>query len=398
MVGAGRVTGEGTEDALAAALAEIAVLRVENERLRDLLGLTDERSADPPVAWEPTLFSASQTVRPTVDRRSSPAEKIELYRSLFSGRDDVFALRWQNDRTGKSGWSPAVVGGWVNSKRPDRSYEPLDGSGDRASLGRRDRRGSVPASAERPVPVAGVRLRRWVVGARRIGLPRRLPRCRSPGGVGAVSLWRWRPRVDLLLRSCRRGRCPQGRRSDVAPSDGISRRDRSGELRPAVPVAGRDAEGVVREPDRTAVAGRVPPARRHRVPRPVHARPVRRSVGVPVVAAVGEPGSAAGDRGVGASASGRQRRGRLGTPTRCAARPGAGACDLVGDGVDRADRSAGMAARSAEASGVAAQPEVLRERTTSTVEPRDPEADPVLCRGARRVASPPRAARRGPRR
>jgi superfamily II DNA or RNA helicase len=34
-------------------------------------------------------------------------------------------LRWQNDRTGKSGWSPAVVGGWVNSKRPDRSYEPL---------------------------------------------------------------------------------------------------------------------------------------------------------------------------------------------------------------------------------------------------------------------------------
>ena len=124
MVGAGRVTGEGAEDALAAALAEIAVLRVENERLRDLLGLTDERSADPPVAWEPTLFSASQTVRPTVDRRSSPAEKIELYRSLFAGRDDVFALRWQNDRTGKSGWSPTVVGGWVNSKRPDRSYEP----------------------------------------------------------------------------------------------------------------------------------------------------------------------------------------------------------------------------------------------------------------------------------
>ena len=125
MVGAGRVTGEGTEDALAAALAEIAVLRVENERLRGLLGLTDERSADPPVAWEPTLFSASQSKRSMVDRRSSPAEKIGLYRALFYGRDDVFASRWQNDRTGKSGWSPAVVGGWVNSKRPDRAYEPL---------------------------------------------------------------------------------------------------------------------------------------------------------------------------------------------------------------------------------------------------------------------------------
>ena len=50
MVGAGRVTGAGAEDALAAALAEIAALREENERLRGLLGLTDERSADPPPA------------------------------------------------------------------------------------------------------------------------------------------------------------------------------------------------------------------------------------------------------------------------------------------------------------------------------------------------------------
>jgi hypothetical protein len=60
-----------------------------------------------------------------VDRRSPPADKIALFRALFSGRDDVFAMRWQNDRTGRSGWSPAVVGGWVNSKRPDRSYEPF---------------------------------------------------------------------------------------------------------------------------------------------------------------------------------------------------------------------------------------------------------------------------------
>lgn len=125
MVGAGRVTGQGTDAALDAALAEIAALREENERLRGLLGLTEARSADAPVAWEPTLFSPPLSERPVVDRRSSPAEKIALFRALFSGRDDVFALRWQNDRTGKSGWSPAVVGGWANSKRPDRSYEPV---------------------------------------------------------------------------------------------------------------------------------------------------------------------------------------------------------------------------------------------------------------------------------
>lgn len=125
MVGASRVTRADGEDALASALAEIAALRSENERLRSLLGLTDERTSDPPPAWEPTLFASPVSERPVVDRRSSPADKIALFRTLFAGRDDVFALRWQNDRTGKSGWSPAVVGGWANSKRPDRSYEPL---------------------------------------------------------------------------------------------------------------------------------------------------------------------------------------------------------------------------------------------------------------------------------
>ncbi len=47
-----------------------------NERLRGLLGLTEERSADPPVAWEPTLFSPPRAERPVVDRHSSPADKI----------------------------------------------------------------------------------------------------------------------------------------------------------------------------------------------------------------------------------------------------------------------------------------------------------------------------------
>ncbi|MFN0089011.1 MAG: TOTE conflict system archaeo-eukaryotic primase domain-containing protein [Acidimicrobiales bacterium] len=112
-------------DELASALAEVEALRAENERLRGLLGLTGEREAEPPAAWEPTLFASVAAPRPAVDRRSSPAEKVGLFRSLLAGRDDVYALRWQNDRSGKSGWSPAVVGGWANSKRPDREYEPF---------------------------------------------------------------------------------------------------------------------------------------------------------------------------------------------------------------------------------------------------------------------------------
>jgi superfamily II DNA or RNA helicase len=110
---------------LAAALAEIESLRAENERLRGLLGLNGDREAAPPAAWEPTLFVPAVPLRPVVDRRSSPADKIGLFRSLFAGRDDVYGVRWENDRTRKSGWSPAVVGGWVNAKRPDREYEPF---------------------------------------------------------------------------------------------------------------------------------------------------------------------------------------------------------------------------------------------------------------------------------
>ncbi len=48
-----------------------------------------------------------------------------MYRSLFAGREDVYALRWQNQRSGKGGWSPAVRGGWANAKRPEREYLPF---------------------------------------------------------------------------------------------------------------------------------------------------------------------------------------------------------------------------------------------------------------------------------
>ena len=84
-------------------------------------------SATPTVdrRGSPLLFAPPATPQVRVDRSSSSAEKVALYRSLFVGRDDVVALRWQNDRTSKAGWSPSVVGGWKNSKRPDREYEPL---------------------------------------------------------------------------------------------------------------------------------------------------------------------------------------------------------------------------------------------------------------------------------
>ena len=62
-----------------------------------------------------------------VTQRSSSQQKVELFRGLFRGRDDAYALRWENVRTGKLGWGPAVKGGWANSRRLDRELLPLSG-------------------------------------------------------------------------------------------------------------------------------------------------------------------------------------------------------------------------------------------------------------------------------
>lgn len=43
----------------------------------------------------------------------SPAEKVALFRSLFAGRDDVFAKFWQNPKTGRKGYAPACRNEWV---------------------------------------------------------------------------------------------------------------------------------------------------------------------------------------------------------------------------------------------------------------------------------------------
>ena len=36
-----------------------------------------------------------------------------MFRRLFSGRTDVVPLRWENQKSGKSGYSPACMNEWV---------------------------------------------------------------------------------------------------------------------------------------------------------------------------------------------------------------------------------------------------------------------------------------------
>ena len=63
-----------------------------------------------------------QMLQKIITRQSSPQEKINLYKSLFAGRQDVFALRWFNAKSNKSGYSPVCANKWVSGKCDLKKY------------------------------------------------------------------------------------------------------------------------------------------------------------------------------------------------------------------------------------------------------------------------------------
>lgn len=82
-------------------------LERENARLRELLGLSEtENKTAPKLVKAPASPDGFNKYR-------SPQEKIALFRTLFRGREDVFARRWQSAKNGKSGYSPACSNEWA---------------------------------------------------------------------------------------------------------------------------------------------------------------------------------------------------------------------------------------------------------------------------------------------
>jgi hypothetical protein len=101
---------------------ELETLRADNRRLGRLPKLSEEqaRAADPDQA---TLTGAPGS---PVSMASAPEDKVRLYLDLFSCRSDVYALRWENRRDGRSGWAPAIRGYWRKGmNRADVPYHPL---------------------------------------------------------------------------------------------------------------------------------------------------------------------------------------------------------------------------------------------------------------------------------
>lgn len=80
----------------------------ENKRLKgELALLKGEARLSMPELKIPTEFSTS-----TINKYRSSEEKINLFRSLFKGREDVFARRWYSKTTDKSGYQPVCENEW----------------------------------------------------------------------------------------------------------------------------------------------------------------------------------------------------------------------------------------------------------------------------------------------
>ena len=91
------------DDELIQVRRELERVRAENVRLSRLLDLRGQDTA-------PSPEQLAATRRVTMS--SSVGDKLTLYADLFRARTDVYAVRWENSRTGASGWMPAVAGGW----------------------------------------------------------------------------------------------------------------------------------------------------------------------------------------------------------------------------------------------------------------------------------------------
>lgn len=91
----------------------------QNNKQENLLENPKAMNAEVPAAEISAYTNA-------INRFSSPEEKIALFKSLFSGRTDIFALRWHNEKSNKSGYSPVCKNKWLSGKCDLKKYSCAD--------------------------------------------------------------------------------------------------------------------------------------------------------------------------------------------------------------------------------------------------------------------------------
>jgi hypothetical protein len=102
------VSADAIDREITALKDRLTALDRERSKLADRLSVLEfARIKEPANLHPPPQLAAHVTATsPTV-------EKIALFRSLFRGREEVFPRRWENPKSGKSGYSPACRNEWV---------------------------------------------------------------------------------------------------------------------------------------------------------------------------------------------------------------------------------------------------------------------------------------------
>jgi len=90
---------------------ELQQLKMECERLRQENELLKKyQSPESQLLGNPALKNP-QLTSSAIEQPLSLDAKIKIYRSLFKGREDVFAKRWET-KNGKTGYSPVCANEW----------------------------------------------------------------------------------------------------------------------------------------------------------------------------------------------------------------------------------------------------------------------------------------------
>jgi hypothetical protein len=101
-----------------ALLVENNHLKAEIKRLKSQQGIPEQQGIPFDFFEQNSTFEilGQNSMRPaiaaSINNFSDPMEKIQLFMSLFKGRDDVYAKRWENQKKGIFGYSPVCLNEW----------------------------------------------------------------------------------------------------------------------------------------------------------------------------------------------------------------------------------------------------------------------------------------------
>ncbi len=99
-------------------LNEVDHLSKENRILKDKLGIEEPATSNNNSVdsthqiHQNGVKTVDDTTTTTINNHSHSIDKINLFMSLFKGRNDVYAKRWDNEKNGKSGYSPVCINLW----------------------------------------------------------------------------------------------------------------------------------------------------------------------------------------------------------------------------------------------------------------------------------------------